>query len=565
MRPLSYQEADVFLLCYKISDPISLYNVKNKWIRELRRHRTDVPVILCGCQSEQRSDPLTIAHLSKTGRTPVSQEQALAICCEIEALHYVETSAKNTDKDNSEAFEVCALAAIKHKNAKNNNNNNVSKASTFKRSPSINSTVSLFEPQDGGFKRSPSTHSSLSLSANTPTSGRMPFPFPMRKNVPQLNSPSSFSECDARLSSFSPEPVLRVLPGPGSGPVGLGYGDVPRIPPVISENEAYQDGGDFYSTMNNNSCAANNNNFCRRSKLQRPSSLCDAKQILPNLGENFGAPFRQSSRLQRPTTLFKQQQQQQQPQSFQNFGGNNNNSIGQIYASNASSTIFTPTGDPRQRVLYYNPKAVVEPRRFDSLSELGTPTSLSSFSETTSPQFAAQIRPNNLGRRTSYRTYQKVAIPVATPMSPIGTGSECSFDMKSPMCTSPRPMKFSSPEPPITESSSETDTASRIPVFEPFKAYESLKSQMSTSSQGSTGSGSKMSFSELSNSDTSSVTPPVRPTGENPTLGRTIPEKGIPDTEDPELLKKLSFVSPKSGVFRPVAEGKRHRQGCSVM
>ena len=137
MRPLSYQEADVFLLCYKISDPISLYNVKNKWIRELRRHRTDVPVILCGCQSEQRSDPLTIAHLSKTGRTPVSQEQALAICCEIEALHYVETSAKNADKDNSEAFEVCALAAIKHKNAKNNNNNNVSKASTFKRSPSV--------------------------------------------------------------------------------------------------------------------------------------------------------------------------------------------------------------------------------------------------------------------------------------------------------------------------------------------------------------------------------------------------------------------------------------------
>jgi GTPase SAR1 family protein len=68
VRPLSYQEADVFLLCYKISDPISLYNVKNKWIRELRRHRTDVPVILCGCQSDLRSDPLTVAHLSKTGK-----------------------------------------------------------------------------------------------------------------------------------------------------------------------------------------------------------------------------------------------------------------------------------------------------------------------------------------------------------------------------------------------------------------------------------------------------------------------------------------------------------------
>jgi GTPase SAR1 family protein len=75
-----------------------LYNVKNKWIRELRRHRTDAPVILCGCQSDQRSDPSTVSHLSKTGRAPVSPEQALAICCEIEALHYVETSAKASDK-----------------------------------------------------------------------------------------------------------------------------------------------------------------------------------------------------------------------------------------------------------------------------------------------------------------------------------------------------------------------------------------------------------------------------------------------------------------------------------
>ena len=112
VRPLSYQEADVFLLCYKISDPISLYNVKNKWIRELRKHRADVPVILCGCQADLRTDAATLNHLSKTGRTPVSSDQALAICCEIEAVNYVETSAKHpfiADGVNAEAFELCAL------------------------------------------------------------------------------------------------------------------------------------------------------------------------------------------------------------------------------------------------------------------------------------------------------------------------------------------------------------------------------------------------------------------------------------------------------------------------
>ncbi|CAB4063994.1 RND3 [Lepeophtheirus salmonis] len=111
IRSLSYQEADVFLLCYKISDPASLYNVKNKWSAEVRRHRPDVPIILCGCHSELRHDSVTMAQLSKTGRSPVTIEQALAICCEIQAVNYIETSAK--ENSNDEAFEVCAIAAIK--------------------------------------------------------------------------------------------------------------------------------------------------------------------------------------------------------------------------------------------------------------------------------------------------------------------------------------------------------------------------------------------------------------------------------------------------------------------
>ena len=53
----------------------------------------------------------------------------------------------------------------------------------------------------------------------------------------------------------------------------------------------------------------------------------------------------------------------------------------------------------------------------------------------------------------------------------------------------------------------------------------------------------------------------------------------VPDTEDPELLRQLQFVSPKQGVFRPVgqcdaaggaaggaASGRRRsKDNCSVM
>ena len=45
-------------------------------------------------------------------------------------------------------------------------------------------------------------------------------------------------------------------------------------------------------------------------------------------------------------------------------------------------------------------------------------------------------------------------------------------------------------------------------------------------------------------------------------LQKTLPRKSYLnfllslDTEDPELLKKLDFVSPKAGVYRPVNPGK---------
>merc|ERR1719242_599064 len=95
-------------------------------------------------------------------------------------------------------------------------------------------------------------------------------------------------------------------------------------------------------------------------------------------------------------------------------------------------TLITPTGDPNKRLQSHvlNSTTLVPSRRFDSLSELGPPSSAC---------HPAMIRPNCLTRRTSYRTYQKVPIPVAAPMSPVG--SDYSFDLKSPtgssQCFSP--------------------------------------------------------------------------------------------------------------------------------
>ena len=546
---MAYHDANVFLLCFKASDPISLYNVKNKWIVEIRKYRPDAPVVLCGCQVDLRSDPSTIAHLSKTGRTPVSPEQALAICCEIEAVHYVEASARRPNagqsgKDNSEAFELCALAAMKHKNETTNNNNN------FRRVPSINSTISLFESNVeffnnnnnnhcvsngsglGGFRRSPSTNSNLSLAANfkMPT---MAFRKTSTASVTSLKSPT---EEVRSLRTFSPEPISTA-----SGNV--------RIPPVISEHETYQ-------ATTTSQCNGNNVNI--QNNKQRPSSLCEPFYPFPSAADN-------NKKLQRPTTLF-----------------------GDVRSRN-----FGPPPPPSavaRGTVVYSPDKFFPCSTTTSGSEFaGTPCSTVSFASfcsaasnnyvIKSPQFFdgavspanAQVRPNCLSRRTSYRTHPKMAIPVATPMSPVGSeiSFDCSGSIKSPIerssCqspTSPIPQSFiqSTAQSPAGivagTSSSSAATAGQIPVFEP-KIYESLKS--SCSSSGSSDGSSKLP-SDLS--DSSSISYKDRiiiGTGQQQ-------EELIPDTEDPSVLGSLNFVSPKAGVYRPAASGnKRTKHNCIVM
>eukprot|EP00093_Oithona_nana_P012288 12288.XXX_509788_505627_1 [CDS] Oithona nana genome sequencing. len=485
VRPLSYQEADVFLLCYKISDPISLYNVKNKWIRELRKHRPDVPVILCGCQADLRSDPATLNHLSKTGRTPVSSDQALAICCEIQAVNYVETSAKHPDNHNSEAFELCALAAIKHKNNASSSQNVISNPH-FVRSPSLNSSLSLFEPLQPLLENNNFLKKQLRHSYRQHASAVAP---------PPLASPSSFSECDARLSTFSPEPLARPS----------------NLPPSIAENEAYQ--------SDTNVSVSSFQTFMQESRnaSSRPTSL----HVEAALESSSQLP---KTRPQRPTTLFKT------PIGPHSSGFYN------------PQTLITPTGDPQKRLVHQQPISQSHfstNRRFDSYSDLNNSSN-------------AMIRPNCLTRRTSYRTYQKVPIPVAAPMSPVG--SDYSFDLKSPTSSS-----CFSPLPRLAEAVAE-DTISSEKIFE--KTYESLKSTCSSqNSSKASSTASAASSADLSTYKLRLMESSTRGQKKNEEL-----DSSAESSDESNLIKNLNFVSPKSGVYRPLPEGsRRYKQSCNVM
>ncbi|RKP12699.1 P-loop containing nucleoside triphosphate hydrolase protein [Piptocephalis cylindrospora] len=57
LRPLSYPGASVFLLCYAVDNLVSLRNLSERWIPEVRHHSPRTPILLVGLKGDLRGDP----------------------------------------------------------------------------------------------------------------------------------------------------------------------------------------------------------------------------------------------------------------------------------------------------------------------------------------------------------------------------------------------------------------------------------------------------------------------------------------------------------------------------
>jgi len=117
LRPLSYPETQVFLVCFSILSQYSLNNVKNKWIPELKMHRPDTPIILVGTKSDLRNDSFTQKSLAQKGLSYVAEEDARKIAKEVGALQYLECSALTKDGVR-EVFDEAIKAAVYQKKKK---------------------------------------------------------------------------------------------------------------------------------------------------------------------------------------------------------------------------------------------------------------------------------------------------------------------------------------------------------------------------------------------------------------------------------------------------------------
>ena len=79
LRPLSYANANVFLVCFSVTNPVSFENVTSKWWPEVIHFCPEVPQILVGTKLDLRSDSATVEKLKSGGNAPISTDQVISI------------------------------------------------------------------------------------------------------------------------------------------------------------------------------------------------------------------------------------------------------------------------------------------------------------------------------------------------------------------------------------------------------------------------------------------------------------------------------------------------------
>lgn len=120
LRPLSYPDTDVILMCFSIDSPDSLENIPEKWVPEVKHFCPNVPIVLVGNKKDLRQDAYTIKELSRTKQQPVSYAEGEQMAQRIGAKCYLECSALT--KENVEnVFQQATRAALARQKTKKKN------------------------------------------------------------------------------------------------------------------------------------------------------------------------------------------------------------------------------------------------------------------------------------------------------------------------------------------------------------------------------------------------------------------------------------------------------------
>uniref|UniRef100_A0A8C6YR17 Rho-related GTP-binding protein RhoD n=1 Tax=Nothoprocta perdicaria TaxID=30464 RepID=A0A8C6YR17_NOTPE len=78
LRPLSYSDANVILMCFDVTNPSSYDNILTKWCPEVSHFCKGVPVVLVGCKTDLRKDRAVLRRLHEDRLEPITYQRVSA-------------------------------------------------------------------------------------------------------------------------------------------------------------------------------------------------------------------------------------------------------------------------------------------------------------------------------------------------------------------------------------------------------------------------------------------------------------------------------------------------------
>ncbi|RLV93291.1 Ras-related C3 botulinum toxin substrate 1 [Spathaspora sp. JA1] len=112
LRPLSYPQTEIFLVCFSVVNPDSFEDVRSKWIPEIRHHcPRDVLILLIGTKIDLREDFHVLDELQERGINVITETHGKNLAREVGAIDYIECSAA-TQVGVQEVFDYAIRAVL---------------------------------------------------------------------------------------------------------------------------------------------------------------------------------------------------------------------------------------------------------------------------------------------------------------------------------------------------------------------------------------------------------------------------------------------------------------------
>ncbi|XP_076805859.1 cell division control protein 42 homolog isoform X2 [Clavelina lepadiformis] len=114
LRPVTYPQTDVFLVCFSIDNPSTIENAFKKWVPEIQHHCPKTPFLLVGTKNnvnDLTKDQKPREELSSFKNNSINKEELLLRGKKLNAFDYIECCAVKNEGIES-LIDKIILAAI---------------------------------------------------------------------------------------------------------------------------------------------------------------------------------------------------------------------------------------------------------------------------------------------------------------------------------------------------------------------------------------------------------------------------------------------------------------------